>query len=335
MRYVVGIDIGGTNLVVGCVAEDGSALHGLMSEPTQPESGADDVMERLLTLARRSIAETRARLPERGDRRRGRRRTRPARPPTAASCCSRPTSAGPTCRSGPDVRDGLDLHAALDNDANCAVLGEWWIGAAKGARHAVGITIGTGIGGGLIVERRDGARRVRLCRRDRARHDRDRGTPLQVRQLRLPRGVRLGSRHRAPRRGGGGVGRGEPAWPSSPAASLLDVTAQTVYEAANHGDVVALAGGERDRQVPRHRHREPGQRAESRGGRGVRWRDARGRRPLRAAPARGGAPRLPSRGGSVPHRPRRCSPAPPACTAPRARSWWRARVKAGRRGSGQ
>jgi glucokinase len=50
------------------------------------------------------------------------------------------------------IHDRLGLPAALDNDANCAVLGEWWVGAARGARHAIGITIGTGIGGGLILD---------------------------------------------------------------------------------------------------------------------------------------------------------------------------------------
>jgi glucokinase len=50
------------------------------------------------------------------------------------------------------IHDRLGLPAALDNDANCAVLGEWWVGAARGARHAIGITIGTGIGGGLIID---------------------------------------------------------------------------------------------------------------------------------------------------------------------------------------
>src|ERR1051325_4900469 len=39
-RYVVGIDIGGTNIVAGTVAEDGSELLGLVSEPTFSEQGA-------------------------------------------------------------------------------------------------------------------------------------------------------------------------------------------------------------------------------------------------------------------------------------------------------
>ena len=54
------------------------------------------------------------------------------------------------------LRDSIaDAHGAsraLDNDANCATIGEWWQGAAHGGRNVVGITIGTGIGGGLILD---------------------------------------------------------------------------------------------------------------------------------------------------------------------------------------
>src|SRR6188768_1013265 len=60
MRYVLGIDIGGTNVVAGCVSEDGAVLHGLRSEPTVAEKGADDVIERILRLAHAAMDETRA-----------------------------------------------------------------------------------------------------------------------------------------------------------------------------------------------------------------------------------------------------------------------------------
>jgi predicted NBD/HSP70 family sugar kinase len=36
MRYVVGVDIGGTNIVVGTVSEDGQRVLGFRSTPTQP-----------------------------------------------------------------------------------------------------------------------------------------------------------------------------------------------------------------------------------------------------------------------------------------------------------
>ncbi len=45
----------------------------------------------------------------------------------------------------------IGLSVLMNNDANMAVLGEWWKGAAVGAHNAVMLTIGAGIGGGLIL----------------------------------------------------------------------------------------------------------------------------------------------------------------------------------------
>jgi len=49
------------------------------------------------------------------------------------------------------VADTFGLPTAFQNDANAAAFGEYWIGAAKGARSLVFFTLGTGIGGGIIV----------------------------------------------------------------------------------------------------------------------------------------------------------------------------------------
>lgn len=43
------------------------------------------------------------------------------------------------------------LPTVLENDANCMAYAEWKYGAAKGCRHAVCVTLGTGVGGGLIL----------------------------------------------------------------------------------------------------------------------------------------------------------------------------------------
>ena len=40
----------------------------------------------------------------------------------------------------------------LENDAHCFVLAEQQIGAAKGMQNVVGLTLGTGVGGGAIVD---------------------------------------------------------------------------------------------------------------------------------------------------------------------------------------
>ena len=44
-----------------------------------------------------------------------------------------------------------DLKVLVGNDANVAALGEIWMGAAKGAKNAVMVTLGTGVGGGVVV----------------------------------------------------------------------------------------------------------------------------------------------------------------------------------------
>jgi glucokinase len=49
------------------------------------------------------------------------------------------------------VAEQIGLPVFVDNDANAAMLAEWRFGAARGARDAALLTIGTGIGGGLVI----------------------------------------------------------------------------------------------------------------------------------------------------------------------------------------
>jgi glucokinase len=153
VRFVLGIDIGGTNLVVGSVAEDGSTVLATASEPTHAEAGATDVVDRLVRLAERAIAGTRALVP--GAEILGVGVGAPGPLDTKRGIVLLTPNLGwVNMPLRQIIHDRLSLPAALDNDANCAVLGEWWVGAARGARHAIGITIGTGIGGGLILDGR-------------------------------------------------------------------------------------------------------------------------------------------------------------------------------------
>src|SRR5437763_16581116 len=52
------------------------------------------------------------------------------------------------------MAERLGLPAFVDNDANAAALAEHRFGAAQGSRHSVTLTIGTGIGGGLVLDDR-------------------------------------------------------------------------------------------------------------------------------------------------------------------------------------
>lgn len=151
MRYILGIDIGGTNLVLGAVTEDGRTVRALVTEPTGAPDGPDVVIHRIITMAKGVMARTRE------------------QDPAAEFLGVGIGSPGPLDRKSgvviftPNLRwtdmpvrdrigEALGLPAALDNDANCALLGEHWVGAAQGARHAVCFTLGTGIGGGIIVD---------------------------------------------------------------------------------------------------------------------------------------------------------------------------------------
>src|SRR5439155_4245793 len=49
------------------------------------------------------------------------------------------------------IHDAFQLPTAFQNDANAAAMGEFWAGAGKGTRSMVLFTLGTGVGGGIIV----------------------------------------------------------------------------------------------------------------------------------------------------------------------------------------
>ena len=51
---------------------------------------------------------------------------------------------------GPILRDALQREIAVENDATCAAVAEWSAGAAQGIDDVVVVTLGTGIGGGLV-----------------------------------------------------------------------------------------------------------------------------------------------------------------------------------------
>lgn len=52
----------------------------------------------------------------------------------------------------PALEDGLGLPACIEYDGHTAVLGEWWLGAGRGYKSIAMVIIGTGLGGGLILD---------------------------------------------------------------------------------------------------------------------------------------------------------------------------------------
>jgi glucokinase len=153
MRFIVGIDLGGTNIVAGCVAEDGSTILGVRTASTGAEEGADAVVGRIIAAARESIAEARSKAPGSEIIGAGVGAPGPLDRKSGLVLLT-PNLGWVNMPLRQRLQEGLGLHTALDNDANCAVLGEWWQGAARSTRMTIGLTIGTGIGGGIIIDGR-------------------------------------------------------------------------------------------------------------------------------------------------------------------------------------
>jgi glucokinase len=146
VRYIVGIDLGGTNIVAGTVSEDGNEIHGVVSEPTRVEGGPDAVVDRIIRLARASMES----VPRTSIAGVGIGSPGPLNTKTGIVLLT-PNLGWVNMPLRDRVSAGLGMPATLDNDANCAVFGEWWRGAARGVDHVVGLTIGTGIGGGIVL----------------------------------------------------------------------------------------------------------------------------------------------------------------------------------------
>ena len=234
MRYVVGIDLGGTNIVAGTLAEDGSELLGLVSEPTLPEQGGDAVVARIVKLARASMAQAK------GKEIVGVGIGSPGPLDTKTGIVILTPNLGWTNMPLRDrIAEAVKLPTVLDNDANCAIYGEWWRGAARGVQNVVGLTIGTGIGGGIVLggEIYHGASdaageighmtinangRLCNCGNHGCLEAYASGPAIAARAV---EGIQAGAKSGLPQYVGG---------------DLSKVTAQVVYEAANDGDPYAL-----------------------------------------------------------------------------------------------
>ncbi len=153
-RWIVGVDIGGTNLVVGLVPARGGNPFGLRTQRTLSAEGPEAVVARVVDMVVGVLADFEAEGGSKGvvdglgigcpgplDR-------------TSGVVVTTPNLGWTRFPVRDRIAEAVDLPAALDNDANCAVLGEWWQGAGKGSRVLVGLTLGTGVGGGIVIDGR-------------------------------------------------------------------------------------------------------------------------------------------------------------------------------------
>jgi glucokinase len=240
MRYIVGVDIGGTNVVVGTVPEDGSTVHGLCKEHTRTGNGGDAVVTQVKKMVEDSLRATKAMLGAEAVEVAGVGVGAPGPLSTETGVVHLTPNLG--WREFPlrdRMRDATGLHATIDNDANCAIFGEWWRGAGRNAGTVVGLTIGTGIGGGIVLDGRiyhgasdiageighmsiDSTGRRCKCGNYGCIEAYASGSAIATRAI---EGIEAGAETRLPTYVGG---------------DLTAITAQVVYDAGKDGDEFAL-----------------------------------------------------------------------------------------------
>ena len=149
MKQYFGIDIGGTAVKLGIVDETGRVL--LKGEESV---SFDGYQTPVLTTVRRAAKEflTTNSIPVESlagigvsatgqiDSRKG---------IVAGTCGNFPNYIGSPIKSALEEDFGLPVTVA--NDANCMTLGEVWVGAAQGYTDVIGVTLGTGVGGGILT----------------------------------------------------------------------------------------------------------------------------------------------------------------------------------------
>ncbi len=145
---IAAVDIGGTKIAVGMVDDDGRLLKRLET-PTDAELGYAMALNRITILLRQVVDSTGVEITGIGIGCTG-----PVDPYTGEIG---DVNFLPGWRGGPLVADLSRLFrvkVAMENDADAAALGEAGWGAGKNKTRLIYITVGTGIGGGIILDER-------------------------------------------------------------------------------------------------------------------------------------------------------------------------------------
>ncbi|WP_394959490.1 ROK family protein [Candidatus Allofournierella merdavium] len=147
-KYTIGVDLGGTTITAGIVDEDCNiiAKSTCATELPQPQEAIE---QKIADLCKRVLAENQLTFDD----------IQWVGIGTPGSVNSQlgvvDFNANFGYRDWPlqqQMENLLNCQVFIENDANAAAYGEYIAGGAKGARYAVVITLGTGIGGGIIID---------------------------------------------------------------------------------------------------------------------------------------------------------------------------------------
>jgi len=146
MPVAIGLDLGGTNIKGGVVDENGKVL--VQGEvPTLAHEGPDKIVGRMAKLAEEMKAK--APSPPVGM---GVGSPGPLDPTTGMLYFTPNMPGWDNYHLGGKLKEKLGLNVVVDNDANVAALAEFRWGAGKSTKTMILLTLGTGIGGGVIFD---------------------------------------------------------------------------------------------------------------------------------------------------------------------------------------
>ena len=137
--HTIGVDLGGTKILAGVVASGGEVVR--RHERATPQDSQEHVIAELeaavAELLGDSVGAIGFGVPSPIDAKRG----------VVVRCPNLPLENAPLREH---MRERFGLPVGLDNDANAAAIGEWKAGAGRGVDDLVMLTLGTGVGGGVI-----------------------------------------------------------------------------------------------------------------------------------------------------------------------------------------
>jgi len=146
----VGLDVGGTTMKAGVVDEFGKPVGPPVSLPTEAAKGQQHGLMQMAATMRQAIAAARTRI----ERIVAIGVATPGSMDIPAGLILDPPNLKPW-RNVPVrqfVAETFQLPVAFQNDANAAAYGEYWVGAGREYRSMVLFTLGTGVGGGIILD---------------------------------------------------------------------------------------------------------------------------------------------------------------------------------------
>lgn len=148
MANYVGIDLGGTNIKAGVVTDEGKLLNKVTCK-TNADRPMEDIIHDMGRLAADAVKDAGLEVSDIEAIGIGSPGTPDNDEGLLVYSNNLPFVMAPMRKL---IREVIDLPVYIDNDANCAAMAEAVAGAAKGAKDSVTITLGTGVGAGVIVD---------------------------------------------------------------------------------------------------------------------------------------------------------------------------------------